>query len=399
MPFDGGVEWPSTRLGDIARCFAGGTPSRTRPDYYGAGVPWLKSGEVRAGRIGHTEETITPLALRESAARMAKAGTPVIAMYGATAGISGILDIDAALNQAVLAVEPRLDVLDSEFTYCLLQACAARLLNLVQGSGQPNLSKSLVEGVQVSLPPLDEQRRIAKVLCSVDEAILANSKAYNQAARVDSDLLRTLLDFDNRVLDGKVVERKLSELVSDPITYGVVQPGGYFPEGIPLVRGGDFPKGRIRTDLVPRISSDVTRAYQRSELRGGEIVVSLVGYPGACAKVPLSLAGGNISRSAALIRVGKEVDADFLYWFLRSPIGQARVLKSSVGSAQQVVNLKDLKEVMVPLPAIELQRRLSSILSEAGECEQRRLSSLLALKVLKARVSLDLLSGRVRVPE
>ncbi len=137
--------WCSVRLGDVSRSFAGGTPSRSNPAYYGPGIPWLKSGEVRAGRIFEVGEQITELGLRESSARVARAGTPVIAMYGATAGVAGILEIDAALNQAVLAIEPVQAMLDNEFCFHLLSAEAPRLLTMTQGSGQPNLSKGLID--------------------------------------------------------------------------------------------------------------------------------------------------------------------------------------------------------------------------------------------------------------
>jgi hypothetical protein len=89
MPLDGGSHWTSVRLGEVTTSFAGGTPSRSKSEYFGPGVPWLKSGEVRAGRIESTSESITELGLRKSSARIAKAGTPVIAMYGATAGVAG----------------------------------------------------------------------------------------------------------------------------------------------------------------------------------------------------------------------------------------------------------------------------------------------------------------------
>src|SRR5690606_17930974 len=121
-------------LGDVAKSFAGGTPSRSNPANFGSGIPWLKSGEVRAGRIVEIEEAITQIGLKSSSAKVAKAGTPVIAMYGATAGVAGILGIDAALNQAVLAVVPNSDQLDPEFCYRVLDSQTRQLLALTQGS-------------------------------------------------------------------------------------------------------------------------------------------------------------------------------------------------------------------------------------------------------------------------
>lgn len=185
-------DWPRRRFGDVARTYAGGTPPRNRADYYAGSIPWLKSGEVRGKRISETEERITLAALNETSARMAKAGSPVIAMYGATAGVVGMLDIDAAINQAVLAVEP-LENLDSRFCVHVLEASGQRLLRTVQGSGQPNLSKRIIDDLEIGLPPLHTQQDMADVLDSL-EATLADHQSTLSGlnglkARLASDLL------------------------------------------------------------------------------------------------------------------------------------------------------------------------------------------------------------------
>lgn len=114
--------------------------------------------------------------------------------------------------------------------------------------------------------------------------------------------------------------------------------------------------------------------------------------------VPESLAGANIARQAALIRPKPEVVTNYLYQFLRSPIGQARLKKETIGSAQQVINLRDLKEVIIALPPLHEQEQIAAILGDLDdfiELEQVNLNKLTALKV---SLAVDLLSGHVRVP-
>lgn len=145
-----------------------------------------------------------------------------------------------------------------------------------------------------------------------------------------------------------------------PITYGVVKPG---EEGdVPFIRGGDIAGGRVLIGQLRTISSEVSAQYRRTLLRGGEILVSLVGNPGQVAIAPPELAGANIARQVGLVRLKPNIDTRFVSYFLQSPQGQAAFGAQSLGSVQQVINLRDLKTVKVPLPPLAEQKRIAGIL-------------------------------------
>lgn len=159
----------------------------------------------------------------------------------------------------------------------------------------------------------------------------------------------------------------LDSLTDDdtPITYGVVKPG---EEGdVPFIRGGDIAGGRILIDQLRTISREVSVQYRRTLLRGGEILVSLVGNPGQVAIAPPELAGANIARQVGLVRLKPNIDQRFVSYFLQSPQGQAAFGAQSLGSVQQVINLRDLKTVKVPLPPLAEQKRISGILGTLDE--------------------------------
>lgn len=174
---------------------------------------------------------------------------------------------------------------------------------------------------------------------------------------------------------------RLDELTEPkrPITYGVVKPG---PEplegGVTLIRGGDIVNGRIAADLR-RISEEVSQPYRRTLLRGGELVMSLVGNPGSVAIVPDRLRGANLARQAALIALLPDVDARYvMYWFMSSDAKQ-RLAAVTKGSVQQVINLADLKRLEVPCPPLDTQCRIASILGaydDLIEVNRRRIAVL-----------------------
>jgi type I restriction enzyme S subunit len=142
----------------------------------------------------------------------------------------------------------------------------------------------------------------------------------------------------------------LEELTIAPVTYGVVKPGEEDPSGVLFIRGGDIADGRVQVDKLRTITRFVSEQYRRTILRGGELIVSLVGNPGQVAIVPPELAGANIARQVGLVRLGPSADTRFIKYFLGSPLGQSSLGSHSLGSVQQVINLRDLKTVKVPTP-------------------------------------------------
>ena len=164
--------WEVIKLGDHTSSFAGGTPLRSNAKYYLNGtIPWVKSGEVNQRNIICTEEKITELAIKKSSAKLIKPNSLLVALYGATAGNVGMLRIPASSNQAVLAInsnESRVTIL---YLYHYLKFTTHKLLSLTQGSGQPNLSKGLIDNLKVPIPTLDEQSKIANVLTGIDEKL------------------------------------------------------------------------------------------------------------------------------------------------------------------------------------------------------------------------------------
>jgi type I restriction enzyme, S subunit len=191
----------------------------------------------------------------------------------------------------------------------------------------------------------------------------------------------------------------LQELVAadSPITYGVVQPGPEIEGGVPFIRGGDIYGGRILTEQLRTISQRISNGYRRTQLRGGEILMSLVGYPGEVGIVPIDLIGANIARQAALIRLADQALAGYVMHYLSSEGGKRQILGQSLGSAQQVVNLGDLRTVKVPLPPPDESADVARRVGAANQRIDEEIGELSKLRELKAGLMDDLLTGRVRV--
>jgi type I restriction enzyme S subunit len=197
-------------------------------------------------------------------------------------------------------------------------------------------------------------------------------------------------------------EASLSSLIEkgSRITYGVVKPGSNDINGVLFVRGGDIFAGRINEAQLRRIPNSVSDQYKRTRLSGGEILISLVGYPGEAALVPQHLGGANIARQVALLRLNKNlpINPQFVCTFLQSDVGRRQLLKEAIGSAQQVINLRDIQKVAVALPPTEPEQRAIAASLNDVDALLVGLDQLIAKKRdLKQAAMQQLLTGQTRL--
>ena len=149
-------------MGEIGDWSAGSTPSRKEIKYYQKGIiPWLKTGDLNDSFINETSEFITELAIEENTLRLNPIGSVLIAMYGATIGKLGLLNIEATTNQACCACIP-FSGIKNRFLFFYLLSQKQNIQEKAEGGAQPNISKEKLISILFPLPPLSEQRRIVE---------------------------------------------------------------------------------------------------------------------------------------------------------------------------------------------------------------------------------------------
>ena len=156
-------------LSKVVDTSSGGTPSRTNQSYYGGEIPWLKSGEMNDSLISQAEEFITEEGLSNSSAKIFPKGTLLVAMYGATAGKTGILDIDASTNQAVCAVTPKDKSTNRDFLFWFFRANRFYFIDISRGGAQPNISQSVIGNTDFPIVEDKLQKNIALFLSNLEE--------------------------------------------------------------------------------------------------------------------------------------------------------------------------------------------------------------------------------------
>jgi type I restriction enzyme S subunit len=137
------------KLGEVVKTSSGGTPSRSKMEYYSNGtIKWVKSKELQGSFIFETEENITDEALNNSSAKLFPTNTILIAMYGATVGEYGILAEPATCNQAICALIPN-ENYPYTFLFVLTKFNKENLINMAGGSAQQNISQELIQELEI----------------------------------------------------------------------------------------------------------------------------------------------------------------------------------------------------------------------------------------------------------
>jgi type I restriction enzyme, S subunit len=376
--------WQEVQLGDVCKTGAGGTPLKSKKEYYEAGdIPWLVSGEVSQGEIFSSNNFITKAGLQNSSAKIFPKNTVLVAMYGATAGQVGILRFEAATNQAVCGIYPNENLLP-EFIYYAFLEKKSELISRAAGNAQPNISQIKVKNTKISLPPLPEQKRIVAIL---DEAFEEIDRAV---ANAEKNLVNSRNLFESYL--GKVIIQK-SEGWEEVKLGDVCKTGA---GGTPLkskkeyYEAGDIPwlvSGEVSQGEIFSSNNFITKeGLQNSSAKIFPKNTVLVAMYGATAgQVGILRFEAATNQAVCGILPNKNLLPEFIYYaFLQK---QTELISRATGNAQPNISQIKVKSTEIPLPPLHEQKRIVAILDDLSEktkyleaIYKRKLTALAELK-------------------
>lgn len=173
-------DWEMVELGEVCEIKSGGTPDRGNNDYWNGNIPYIKTGQIFFNKIYEADEFITEEGLNNSSTRLIPSGTILMAMYGqgVTRGRVAVLEIEAAINQAVAAILIKKDKIVNQFLYYQLQGLYEYLREIsdARGGNQSNLNSKLIKELKIRIPPLETQRQIVAQIEKEQALVNANKE-------------------------------------------------------------------------------------------------------------------------------------------------------------------------------------------------------------------------------
>nr|WP_294972106.1 restriction endonuclease subunit S [uncultured Pseudomonas sp.] len=355
------MSWPLVKLRDCCEVVGGATPKREVPEYWDSpNVPWVTPKDVSdlaCPTLEDAPEYISEAGFKSCSTSMLPKGS-VLVTSRAPIGNIAIAGRDLCTNQGFKSLVPSARV-DGLYLYYCMKHSSQRLQALGNGATFKEVSKKIVEEFEIPLPPLPEQKRIAAILDKAD----AIRRKRQQAIQLADDFLRAVfLDmFGDPVTNPKGWEvRPLIELIDPdrPITYGILMPGDDIEGGVPYIRVVDMKDGVVLVDQVRRTTIEIAQQYKRSSLRAGDVLMSIRGHVGRLAVVPKELEGANITQDTARLATNSNCSSLYLYACLENRKMQQEMQRFVKGAAVKGINLSDVKQLRIPVPPIELQKKI-----------------------------------------
>lgn len=400
--------WRMEKLGNLlAKIVGGGTPSREKESFWNGSIPWATVKDLRKPILHITEESITEEALKESASNLIPKNTLIIATRMAL-GKAVFFSQDVAINQDLKALFP-VKGLDRQFLFHWFQHQAEVIERLGSGSTVKGIRLEVLRGLDVALPSLAEQQKIAEILSTVDEKIAVIDEQLAKTAELKTGLMQRLLTkgightmFKDSPL-GEIPESwevvQLEKLVDKerPIRYGIVQTGEHIIDGIPCLRVADFSLRQLEKEKMIRTSQKISESYPSTVLVENDIVFPLRGQIGNVRLIKKELQGINLTRGVALISYSDKIFSEYLLWQIRSPAVRKEILLKVNGTTLQEIPITSLKKVLVPVAPPTEQRQIAELLSTVDEKIQVLRDKKEHYQTLKRGLMQQLLTGKLRV--
>ena len=335
-------EWKKVKLGDICeRVTSGGTPKANVTSYYSPPtIPWLKTKEVNYCRITETENYISEEGLNNSSAKLISPNSVIIAMYGQgdTAGRVAINKIPLTTNQACCNLTIDENKADYEFIYYQLCTLYNKMVSLKAGAAQPNLNAQIIKNLEVLLPSLSIQHRIATILSRYDSLIENYQKQ-----------IKLLEEAAQRLYKEWFVDLRFPGYENTKIVDGV--PEGWIPMKLgdlaEFKRGNTITKKDAVDGSIPVVAGGLEPAYYCDKSNTAERVITVSGS-GANAGFTRMYFEKVWASDCSFVDIKTTPFLHFVYCFLKD--NKTTIDNMQKGAAQPHVYAKDINTLELCVP-------------------------------------------------
>ncbi|MFB7911359.1 restriction endonuclease subunit S [Kitasatospora sp. NPDC056076] len=394
------AEWRRMRLADVGKWLSGGTPSTSNNAYWGGDIPWISAASLKAFRIAESARRVTMLGA-ENGSRLVEAGTLLFVVRGMSLKSEfrlGVTQRTVAFGQDCKAVIPA-EGIDAHFLAHAIKAKTPEILAMVEETshGTGRLDTSRLQGLEIGLPSLPEQRRIVAAHDAIEHRIAALEQVLAKSVVVEAALSASALasgagEWPIQRLESVAVVAAGVTLGSEPTGDGVIE--------LPYLRVANVLDGRIDTADVKTIRI-MRSQLDRYALRRGDLLLTEGGDldklgRGAVwdGRLDPCLHQNHVFR----VRCSNALSPDFLELYASSPAGRAyfqSVGKQTTNLAS--INSTQVKNMPVPIPSREEQDRLLAPVRAIRARIAILAKQIEKLKVVQKGMTEDLLAGRVRV--
>lgn len=350
------------KLGDVAQIVSGGTPKSGVPEYWGGDIPWATPADLsklNSATISKTIRTITEEGLAKSSAKVLPKHS-VLLSSRAPIGHVAINTIPIAINQGFKSIIPGPN-LNSSYIYHWLVSHKHHLEALGNGATFKELSKSTVEQLEIPLPPLVEQRRIAAIL---DASKLTKRKLIQQKHLLHNTRIAA---FQTAIQDSKSTKR-LGD-ISDWQSGGTPSRKNpeYFSGTLPWFSSGELNTMTI-SDSREKISELAIQETSAKLIPVGSLLLGM--YDTAALKSSITEVEASCNQAVAFSKIPQE-SANLIYVYHAVQHVKKRQLEKRRGIRQKNLNLSIIRNIEIPWISLREQDGFSTLANHVSAQVQK----------------------------
>ena len=398
--------WEDYPLSEITKWSSGGTPSKSNKEYWNGDIPWISASSMRGHYYSDSDLKITELAVSEKA-KMADKDNILLLVRGSMLWNKipvGITTHRVAFNQDVKCISPILSKLDIDFLLYWFLAKENQLMGMVTGTGigAGKLDTNDLQSLNVLLPPLPEQQKIAKILSTWDKAISTTECLIDNSSQQKKALMQQLLTGKKRLLDesgqrfeGEWEERAVSSL------------GKIYSGGTPSTSNTEYWDGDINwitpTDITKQDSRYINSSLRKITLEGlenssaklvpaGSLLICTRATIGAMAITSHEMCTNQGFKN---IVPNSKTNIVFVYYLLT--YNKHRMISKASGSTFLELSKTSFESMKFKVPKLKEQQKIAIVLTNADKEIELLEQQLADLQQEKKALMQVLLTGKKRV--
>ena len=354
-----------TRLGDVCTVISGSTPKTSVAEYWDGDIKWITPAELNEDSfyLYDSQRHITELGKEKTGLSYMPIGT-VILSSRAPIGKTAIAGCEMCCNQGFKNLICSDDIFN-EYLYYFLKGKTDYLNSLGRGATFKEISKSIVENIEIRLPALEEQKQIARQFGEIYRLI---SLRKQQLARLDELVKARFVElFGDTILNPFGWKKDLLGTVCD-VRDGTHDSPQYYESGYPLVTSKNVTGGKIDlTDCSLICEADFKKINERSKVDIGDIIMPMIGTVGKPVIVDIEPNFAIKNVSLIKFKADSRVLNTYIRALLQSDYFDDAVLSKVRGGTQKFISLGDIRKLEVLVPPMELQEQFATFIKQTDK--------------------------------
>ncbi|HIC0444358.1 TPA: restriction endonuclease subunit S [Escherichia coli] len=393
------MSWPIISLGELVDIKGGGTPDKNNSEYWNGDIPWASVKDFKKNILDSTLDSITLLGVRNSATSVIPAGNIIVPTRMALGKVA-INTIDLAINQDLKALFIKdNDVVDRDYLFRWLESQSSLIESEGKGATVKGITLPFLKGLNVPIPPINEQKRIAAIL---DKADAIRQKREQAIKLADNFLRATFLEmFGDPVENPKKLKKSPITELADVITGFAFKSNEYIndsSEAVRLCRGANTLTGYLDwadTKFWPKNKLEKLDNYL---IKAGDIILAM-DRPWISSGLKVCIFPENQRETYLVQRVARlrprcESYTNYIYSCIKSPAFEKHCCPTETTVPH--ISPVELKNFEVLIPPDELMVNFHSIVSIINNSLNKMASGDIDSDALFSKLSQQAFSGHLK---